>query len=73
MRNRKDIFRKLNLIRDRPADVAANMTEPVFLLRQSGKEDQVFNPKKPKEGEALNRRSRQKQYPKGKESLFGEV
>jgi len=44
----KDIWKALSGIHDRPADVQTNEKIAAQLLQQSGKADQVFNPKKPK-------------------------
>jgi hypothetical protein len=43
----KDIWKILTAIHNRPADVQANERIVAFQLKQSGKADQIFNPKKP--------------------------
>jgi len=44
----KDIWKMLSTIHNRPADVQANERIAAHLLKESGKVDQVFNPKKSK-------------------------
>jgi hypothetical protein len=43
----EDIWKMLSAIHNRPADVQANERIAAHLLKQSGKADQAFNPKKP--------------------------